>query len=748
MQISGWLFDAYPCASGMTLWLLDEAGDMHSCTAVYYPSFYLTGNLNLLKRAQNWFQKASIPLQAEFVEKREFYSNDWVPALEVQLLNPLHYVPLTQRVLRQMRELEPATCDIPLSQLFFISTGLFPLCRLEATIDGRGQLEEFQRLDSPEDTEYSYPPLRTLALRVEGENYNPAHGRKSPLLADFDGHKILLEEETIIDEINRIVKNYDPHLVLTEWGDSFLIPQLLQLAKREKKKMRWDRDPQGKLQGLKGRSYFTYGKVVYVAPEIDFRGRWHIDRINSFIVHESGLEGLFELARLSKIPIQRVARVSTGTCISAMQLDVAIRENYLIPYRKHQAEEFKTAEELLIIDKGGLTYQPVLGIHENVAELDFASMYPTIMTQFNLSPETLNCTCCPDAPRIPETRYRICQKRLGLIPKTLTMVLGKRVYYKRQKKYDLDLVKRGIADRKQCALKWLLVTCFGYLGYKNARFGKIEAHESTTAMGREMLLKAKEYIEDRDFQLIHALTDSLWIHKPGTSAGDYEQLARDLSEALTIPISFEGTFRWINFVPSRQNPEKPVPNRYFGVYENRELKLRGIEARRSDSPRFIQRVQKQMLAVLQECKTVEECRQQIPSVLNLLATALDQLSSGQVAFEELVVNRRLSQDPLTYEKANISAIASQQLLSRGIQLAPGERIQLVYLNARSRIPAEKVRAYSLLDDNCSYDVNKYSELLLQATEALLLHFGWNTKKLDETLRLMKPRIDQGQIPLL
>ena len=38
------------------------------------------------------------------------------------------------------------------------------------------------------------------------------------------------------------------------------------------------------------------------------------------------------------------------------------------------------------------------------------------------------------------------------------------------------------------AHKWSLVTSFGYLGYKNARFGKIEAHESVTAWGRELSL--------------------------------------------------------------------------------------------------------------------------------------------------------------------------------------------------------------------------------------------------------------------
>jgi DNA polymerase II len=730
MQFSGWLFDVYPNPTGMTLWLLDEAGNLCSGTYPYQPSFYLTGSWNRLKDAQQWFFKQQISLQTDFVEKREFYSNDIVPSLKVKVANPLHYVPLVQRVLRLDKGLEPATCDIPLPQLFFIETGLFPLCRLTSALDDSGTLREFHLLDSPVDMDYLYPPLRVLQLRVEGENFNPAHGRKSPLIAEFEGRQLVLEEPCVVDELNRLLKTFDPHLLLTEWGDSFLVPRLLKLAARQKKTIHWDRDPHGKLKGLKGRSYFTYGKVVYVAPEVDFCGRWHIDRINSFIVHESGLEGLFELARLAKIPIQRIARVSTGTCISAMQLEVAIRENYLVPYRKHQAEEFKTAEELLVIDKGGLTFQPVLGMHEEVAELDFSSMYPTIMTQFNLSPETLDCLCCPEAPRVPEARYRVCQKRLGLIPKTLKAVLAKRTYYKYQKKHSSDPVIRAIADRKQCALKWLLVTCFGYLGYKNARFGKIEAHESTTAYGREMLLQAKEYVEARDFQLIHALTDSLWIRRPGTSPQEYEALAQRLSQLTTIPISFEGIFQWISFVPSRQNRDKPVPNRYFGVYENGELKLRGIESRRSDSPRFVQQVQRQMLEILSHCPNLEACSQVIPSLFGILAAALDALQSGQVAFEDLVVNRRLSQDPLSYEKANVAAIASQQLLSRGIPLNPGERVQFVYLKARSRISAEKVRAYSLLDGTCHYDVEKYAELLLKSAESLLIHFGWTFEKLQ------------------
>ena len=68
---------------------------------------------------------------------------------------------------------------------------------------------------------------------------------------------------------------------------------------------------------------------------------------------------------------------------------------------------------------------------------------------------------------------------------------------------------------RQTALKWMLVTCFGYLGYKNARFGRIEAHEAVTAHGRDKLLTAKEISEAAGYTVLHGLTDCLWLQKVG-----------------------------------------------------------------------------------------------------------------------------------------------------------------------------------------------------------------------------------------
>ena len=113
-----------------------------------------------------------------------------------------------------------------------------------------------------------------------------------------------------------------------------------------------------------------------------------------------------------------------------MQLDVAFQDGYLIPWRKRLPEDFKTGSELLLTDKGGLVFQPRTGLYEQVCELDFSSMFPSIMVKYNISQETLRCACCPEN-RVPEIGHHICTKRRGLVPRTLEPVLERRRVYKR-----------------------------------------------------------------------------------------------------------------------------------------------------------------------------------------------------------------------------------------------------------------------------------------------------------------------------
>ncbi len=346
---------------------------------------------------------------------------------------------------------------------------------------------------------------------------NPNRGQRAPLEITYDDHTDQApgdDERETVEWVNAHLARYDPDVIITQWGDSFILPQLVDAAQRYRVPLGLNRDAERKPFVRPARSYFSYGRVIHKTMSHTLFGRWHIDLKNAFIL-DYALEGAVEIARLTRQPMQQTVRVSTGTGISAMQVSTAYDKGYLIPYQKSEPEAFKTAAELLTADKGGLTYQPITGLHFDVAELDFASMYPAIMARFNVSPETIHCQCCPES-RVPEIGYAICRRERGLIPETLAPLIEKRLTYKRRLKQASSDAEKESYRRRASAHKWLLVTCFGYLGYKNARFGRIEAHEAVTAYGREMLLRAKELVEERGFRVLHMLTDSLWIHKAGT----------------------------------------------------------------------------------------------------------------------------------------------------------------------------------------------------------------------------------------
>ncbi len=133
-----------------------------------------------------------------------------------------------------------------------------------------------------------------------------------------------------------------------------------------------------------------------------------------------------------------------------------------------------------------LSTYALLGAH-------FASMYPSLMVVHNLSAETVLCACCQNAS-VPEAGYNVCEKRRGLIPLTLEPLIERRQTLKRLLKTTEDSAQRAIYEARRAAIKWMLVTAFGYTGFRNAKFGKIEAHEATTASGRETLLHAKEIV--------------------------------------------------------------------------------------------------------------------------------------------------------------------------------------------------------------------------------------------------------------
>src|SRR3989441_758226 len=191
----------------------------------------------------------------------------------------------------------------------------------------------------------------------------------------------------------------------------------------------------------------------------------------------------------------------------------------------------------------------------------------------------------------------------------------------------------------------LVHNSFGYLGFKNARFGKIDAHIATCAFSRKVLKQAVAIAEAHGFQLVHGIVDSMWLRKPSATAEEYEELCSEISRELNLPISFEGIYKWVVFLNSKIDPRVPVLNRYYGIFQDGTGKVRGIDLRRHDTPGIVRKCQEEMLGVFSEANNSSEFKLLIPKALNVLERYAILLRKRKVPLEDLAIEKNLSKDP-------------------------------------------------------------------------------------------------------
>jgi DNA polymerase elongation subunit (family B) len=741
----------------MVVWIVDDEGKSHRLVDPFQPSFYVAGPVKALRELASGLSKMRLAAPVGMTRRQEFWTGEPRDVLEFLLLDPERQPALLRKLAVPRPGVTLYDCDLPPALTYCHAKGIFPLARV--TVSGRMTNDQIPMTNggtwignsqfairnsqllyavegSAWDLDYPEPPLTMMALVSQGDEQGRGAplGKLRSLTITCQDEEIAIEEgdpEMLIAELNRLIRRFDPHAIITDWGDAFLVPALLTLARRTGTPLEFDREAvHRRIQGA-GRSYFSYGRVVYQAPSYPFFGRWHLDSRNSFILKETEVAGLLELSRLSKVPVQKMARTSPGSAISQMQLDRALTDGILIPWKKGEPERWKTAWDLLVSDKGGLVYQPITGLYENVAEIDFASMYPAMMVHHNISPETVNCACCPDNAA-PEIGYSTCRVRDGLVTRTLRPILARRKALKQLRNHATG-VPRARYDHRQNALKWILVTCFGYLGYKNARFGRIEAHETVTAYAREKLLTARALAEERGFRVLHAIVDSMWIIKPGVTEAEVLDLCETIREVVGIEINLEGIYKWVSFLPSRVDPNVSVANRYLGAFRSGELKIRGIDLRRSDTPSLVAEAQQHMAEILAEADDLAGFAARIPKVLEVFVEYAWRLREGQVRPEDLTIKRTVSKEAGEYKGNSQIGLASRQMADRGVAVHPGERVRYIISDADAPNAEARVRAIPFLTPDTPYDTEKYLELLCRAVETLLWHHGYDCRRLHALL---------------
>jgi DNA polymerase-2 len=713
MKITGWLLDVFTLENinGVVLWVIGDDGKRYRFEQAFPVTFYAAGSDSDLRALWRYLQSQPERVKLSRTERRDLFAG-LITVLACEVERPLDLPRLFVRVAQAFPNLTYYDADIHIALRLASAFQVFPLARCEIETDDNQRVVSIRPLDTAWELDPLPPPLRILSLEPDTD---PSHGTPRNLIVTYDRARVVLPFEnmkSLIVSLRSTLQCYDPDLILTSWGDTWLLPHLLTNSEQTNFPLPLNRESVEDVIQHKERTYFSYGQIVYRGQQISLLGRLHIDRHNAMLWSDYELEGVFEMARVTGLPLQDAARLSPGTGISSMQFITALREGILIPYHKHQAETPKTALELIRADMGGIVYQPIIGLHKDVAGIDFVSMYPGIMVYFNISPEV---------PRAGSELTR-GEGEPGLIPNTLKPLLLKRLALKSAlaniSKHDS---RRKSYQARSTAEKWLLVTCFGYLGYKNARFGRIESHEAVTAYGREALLRAKEAAEDLGFEVLHMYVDGLWVQKENLKKpDDFQELLEVIRECTGLPIALDGIYKWVVFLPSNVDSRVPVPNRYFGVFQNGEIKVRGIEARRRDTPPFIAKMQMEMLEILARAPSADDLPEYFPLASALVENKIRALREGRVPLEDLLITQKLSRELENYRTPSPAARAAMQLVKAGKHLSAGQRVRFLFTRGEPG-----VYAWDMSDsfDRRMLDIQRYQRLLLGAKDTIMDSLG-------------------------
>ena len=511
-------------------------------------------------------------------------------------------------------------------------------------------------------------PLSIMGMEVIGDPNLP---RDISCVQVLNGHKQRFEgqEKVVLADLLEFIKVHDPDVILFPYADTW-VPLIVKKARRYGLEPTFSRT--GWFKQMASKSYWSYGKVNHKDGALIPEGRVLIDTAKSFVYTEGGLKGVLMASRLSGLSPNLTSRFTPGTLISSYEVYEALRRGVAVPFRKRDAEGIRNISELRASDKGGMIFQPEPGVYEKVHQIDFTSLYPSIIVKYNLSPETIEH---------PE--------RTGFLASVLSSLLNLRIETKRLKKTNKDYA--GIDS----ILKWMLVTCFGYTGYRNAKFGQIQVHERITETSRELLMQIKELAESMGFEVLHGIVDCLWV------IGEPISAFKEAVERKTGILTEVDSYDWITFLPMSDGTG--AYNRYFGRLNTGKMKIRGVMARKGDTPEYVNKMQQEVFEVLAHAGSIEDLRGKEPEAQEVYLRYMDDLGNADV--RELAIHRRVSR--LNYSRRCAEASAVQAHLKQGLPLAPGMEIAYVVKDAKKwKVDPEKTAS--------EFDAGYYGGLLEKA----------------------------------
>ena len=507
------------------LWGVDRKGrSILVCDRNFAPSFHLVlreasdadSVLNLIEASRTQFGK----ILSTTLVRRKFFGRE-VTALKITCQDQESLVAYAESLRKLSSVLDNVEDDIRPADQYLIEKGLAPCKWIGADVEKDKRAPELAEgsylLSAPLkcSPEMERPSLKvmsfsTLSLKEKGSSKTDGDGSQIVIsVRTSEGKSKHFEADkasTAIRDFVDFIREFDPDIIAGYQTNSVDWPLLIGKAKALGTKLSVDRigrEPHPSVHGhisVAGRANLDLFEILRDQPEPKVKTLQNVAeqfgimkspvrieeteaveywktperrrKLRNYLAQNAELvlklsdvflDYATQLSSLTGLPLDHVASASMGFKVDSYLIREAHRLGELIPRR---------VDRPYFAYRGGLVLAPKPGLHENIAVLDFTSMYPNLMLLHNISPDTLvrNGGVDTEIFRVPELGYSFRRAPQGMYAVALASLLAERDKIRNQ----MSSVKSGstefrVLEAREKAVKTIANAMYGYAGWVGAR---------------------------------------------------------------------------------------------------------------------------------------------------------------------------------------------------------------------------------------------------------------------------------------
>src|SRR5213082_3541262 len=596
--------------------------------------------------------------------------------------------------------------------------------------------------------ELPFEELKRMQLEVlsfadpvaEAADLDPIDHIMSVALSDKTGWEELIivdpknveeSERTALKHLTSLIKERDPDVIEGHNLFRFDLPYLVQRAKKTKTKLDWGRSG-GFLRSRPSRLQIAEKTIDY--PKFTIEGRHFVDTFLLAQFYDVGMRTLSgfervavarhfglcdseELSALTGKQLQRaysdndesfrqralcavretraVAELLSPSYFVQAQIfpynyqDVIVRGNatrinalFLREYfrQRHSIPEMPMVRTF----EGGYTDIFFTAVARNVWHCDVASLYPSVMLQFDCFPAT---------------------DELQIFRHLLTDLRNFRLEAKARMRAERDPARQHHLQALQNTFKILLNSFYGYLGFAQGHFADFDAAARVTQIGRDLLKKMIEWLNARSAQVIEVDTDGIYFVPPENI--DVDDLQKDLAKELPPGIDVEIDEQFDAMFSYKAKNYALLTNDGDVIIKGGALKSRGLE-------KFQRVFLEEMIRLIMQGK---------PEAVGDLRNQFERKIRNREWKIDMLMKTDTLQDSLDKYRVKIAgsarnrAAAYELALASGRNYKPGDQISYYIKATPKKVPAyEAAKLASEFDpqnrdENVDYYVAKLDELM-------------------------------------